>query len=196
MAPRWVDFSTSLPPSLRKWKSVSYPVDMATLSEPAGNTGSRESGSFPSWGHCKCSLPRPSLLSLFSMGPLFLWVPPEHSECPLFVLPPSMSPLFSPKTLVLQQSFHSIYKKHPGHLSYQLDPFCHGKCSMIIFSLALYILGYLLACLEHIFSAFQDVSIFFPCTFSLKSNLTSFFFYASKSVSLQHNTKYSKMLYF
>lgn len=41
MAPRWVDFSTSLPPSLRKWKSVSYPVDMATLSELAG-TGLRE----------------------------------------------------------------------------------------------------------------------------------------------------------
>lgn len=41
MATRWVDFSTSLPPSLRKWKSMSCPVDMATLSELAG-TGLRE----------------------------------------------------------------------------------------------------------------------------------------------------------
>lgn len=114
------------------------------------------------------------------MGPLFLWVPPEHSECSLFVLSPSMSPLFPPKTLILQQSFHSIYKKHPGHLSYQLDPFCHGKCSMIIFSLAVHALGYLPACLEHILSAFQDVSDFFPCTLSLESNLTPFSFMLQK----------------
>lgn len=41
MAPCWVDFSTSLPPSLRKWRSTSYPVDMASLSELEG-TGLRE----------------------------------------------------------------------------------------------------------------------------------------------------------
>lgn len=95
---------------------------MAAGHWPQGMQAAGESGVLPTLRTLRGSLPRPRALSLFSMG-LCICGSLLNMQGTLYPCRLLLCPLSFPlKTLLLQQSLLSIYKKLPSHLSYQLAP--------------------------------------------------------------------------